>query len=295
MYPMRQRISAAVGAVAALSAALTIAVPPSARAQGATAAAKPAAGAAKAGAAQTRLPALRFEKQTLFQVTERLSKESGVRVAVDKTLLTAPVTFQTIGGSLPAVLKELTAALPTGAEVKTTLLPAPGAAALDGDAIATLVATEEAMLKKAAAGTGGNGGGAVPILGALVPAEKAASVVEAMNLEKVYLLTNPRAAQDPVQRSIAAQTDALRNWMGLTPEQRVSAMDQQIEGLINMDPAARRALFSQQMELGTKFMQKIQSLPEGQRKQFWSDITGGRWVGSTPPPGGGGGTGGVRP
>jgi hypothetical protein len=37
-------------------------------------------------------------------------------------------------------------------------------------------------------------------------------------------------------------------------------------------------------------------MPEDERKQFFSDLTGGRWDGSTPPPGAGGaGPGNGRP
>jgi|GEM_PF-2292736 hypothetical protein len=240
-------------------------------------------------AAEPRVPAMVLERVTLAEAVTRIAKASGARVVVDRTLLTAPVTFQTLGGPLPVVLKELTARLPAGALVKTTLLPAPGANALDGDAVAGLIAAEEAMLKAAAPARGATPP-PVAIMGALVPAEKAPAVIEAMNLEAVYLLTNPNAILDPVQRSVMAQTDALRNWMGLTPEQKAAAMEQQLDALFNMDPAARRSLFSQQTELGMKFLQKVQSLPQDQQKQFWSDLTGGRWDGTMPPqPGGGAG------
>jgi hypothetical protein len=102
-------------------------------------------------------------------------------------------------------------------------------------------------------------------------------------------------ANDPVQKMNAAQIDALRNYLAMTPDQQKAFAEQQLENLFNMDPALRQQLFAQQRQMVQGFMQRLQGLPEDQRKQFWRDLTGGAWDGTGVPPqaaGGGGAPGG---
>lgn len=249
-------------------------------------------------AAQTpagSVPALRFNRATTKEAAARLSQASGVLVVADKTVAAMPLTLEVPPGSLDAALTRLTATLPKGAVVKKVLLPAlaPGAKAPEGDIIAALVTAQESL-----AGGAATGAGEALIQGRRVPADKAAPLIAALDLKPVYLITNPAAASDPIQKFNTAQWDNLQTWMNMTPEQQKAAFDQQFEGLMNMDPALRQQLFGQQRQMMMGMMQKIQAMPEDQRAQFMRDLTGGAGDGrGTPPrgPGGPGGGGGPGP
>jgi hypothetical protein len=127
--------------------------------------------------------------------------------------------------------------------------------------------------------------GQVEILGKRLNMAEAAPLIRALGLRPVYLLTNPARATDAaVQRLASLQADALRLMLNMTPEQQKAAGDQQFDQMMNMDPALRRQMFQQQMQMGGQFFQRIQNLPSDQRRQFWLDLTGGRFDGSQIPP-----------
>jgi len=306
-------IAGAAATVAALLAttATVVVTSPSARA-----AQQP--GTAATAAADPLVPALRLDKTPASEVAARIRKATGALVVTDRTVAVAPVTLELAPGSLSTALGRIAAVLPEGTVVKIMMLPAPAApgAAPDGDRVAALIAAQEDLYKPilplaapapqnaatssrnrprpnsmpAPAATAPLAPGEVEILGRRLASEQAAPVVGALGLRPVYLITNPKAADDPIQKMSAGQMEALRMWMSMTPEQQGIAADQQIDQLINMDPALRQQLFGQQMKVAEKMMSKIQGLPEGQRQQFWRDLTGGRFDGTRPVPGAVGGS-----
>jgi len=130
------------------------------------------------------------------------------------------------------------------------------------------------------------GGEEIEVLGRRLSLEKAAPLMASLDLRPVYLLSNP-TAEDPVAKSGKLQSEGLQIWMEMTPEQRRLSAENQMNGLLSMDSNARRALFGQMQEQAMGMMKKIQSLPPDQRAQFWRDVTGGKWDGTTPPAPGG--------
>jgi hypothetical protein len=251
------------------------------------------------------VPALRLDKTPASEVAARIRKATGALVLTDRTVATTPVTLALATGPLSAALTHLAAALPEGTVVKTVLLPAPPASGtvLDGDRVAALVAAQEDLYKpllpqaaqNAAQNTSGGPAlapGEVQILGKRLASEQGGPIIRTLGLRPVYLITNPKAAGDPIQKMASGQMEALRTWMSMTPEQQAIAAEQQIDQLINMDPALRQQIFGQQAKVAQTMIAKIQGLPEGQRQQFLRDLTGGRFDGTTPPrpvPGAGGG------
>ena len=233
-------------------------------------------------------PAARFVKLPAREVAARLSRATGVPVVADKTVAATPVTLDVPPGALEATLARVAAALPKGTLVKKVLLPAPAgsAAAPDGDQVAALAAAQEALTPRTGAANG-----EVVIQGKSMAPDKAAPVIAALGLRPVYLLTNPTAADDPVQKMNAAQLESLKTWLAMTPEQQTAVVDQQFNGLMNMDPALRQQLFSQQRQVMQGFFQRVQSLPEEHRRQFLRELTGGKWDGNPRPRTDGPGTG----
>ena len=280
MYRLRYSAAVAVAALA-LGGDASVAAAPVAATPRVADGASPATGAAPA------VSAARFAKLPAHEVAARLSRSTGVLVLADKTVATAPVTLDVPAGPLDAALARVAAVLPKGTVVKKALLPAPspGGPAPDGDQVAALVAAQEAL-----AASGGRKdpatapGEEINVLGKRLSGDKAATVITALDLRPVYLLTNPAAADDPVQKMNAAQLDSMRLWLGMTPEQQTAVVDQQFNALMNMDPAMRQQLFSQQRQVMQGFFQRIQGLPEEQRTQFFREMTGGRWDGTGMPP-----------
>ncbi len=268
------------------------------------------AGSAATSSSDPLVPAMRLAQTPAKDVAARLNKATGAIIVTDHTVATTPVTLDLSAMPLPAALRQIAAALPAGTVVKTVMLPAPppgtSAAALNGDQVAALALAQESLYKSAfpamaAALPSANPAAAAPpraamvpvpgevnILGKRLPVEQAAPAISALGLRPVYLLTNANA-DDSVQKLSAAQYDALRLMMSMTPEQKKQVADQQFNAFMNMDPALRRQVMQQQMEVGMQFFQRIQALPADQRSAFWRDITGGKFDGTIPGrPGGGG-------
>ncbi len=258
--------------------------------------------ASSAAAADPMVPTVNFAARPAQQVAASLSKSTGAIIVADRTVANRPITLNLLREPLSVALGRIVALLPAGTVVKKVMLPAPppGTPAPDGDQVAALVMAQEALYRPTgrpavAAAAPSLAPGEVDILGKRLSREKAAVVVTALELRPVYLLTNPQAAGDPTQKMSAAQAEMLRTWLGMSPEQQAQAADQQLDMLMNMDPALRRTLFAQQAVVMQKFGQRLQSLPPDQRRQLMLDMTGGRWDGTGTPPGaGGGGGGGTR-
>jgi len=231
----------------------------------------------------TLVPAQAFDRLLARDAVTRLVKttKGTARVYVDSSVASALVSVATPAGPLPQVLEQIAAVMPKGTVIRSTLLPTT-TGPLDADTVASYIAAE-AGIRKA---SGPAAADTVVVMGRALDAEKAKGVITALDLKPVYLITNGNA-DDPLAKLSRVQADTLGTWMSMTPEQRKDFADRQLDALINMDPATRRALFSQQMQMMEGFMKKIQAMPDDQRKSFFSDLTGGRWDGSTPPPPGG--------
>lgn len=251
---------------------------------------------AQTGTARTspNLPSSTYTKLPVKDVANRISRASGVVVLADRTVANLTVTVTTPSGPVEKALARVVAALPNGVVYKKVYLPAsaPGAPAPTGDQVSALVVAQDAVMGKRPATTIPAPEGEVDILGRRISADKAAAVVAALDLKPVYLLTNPASASDPVVRMGAVQEEALRAWLGMTAEQQATTANQQLDMLFNMDPALRRQLFSTQRQFAGGMMQRIQNLPQNQRREFFLDMTGGKWDGTGTPPGGAGVPGG---
>jgi hypothetical protein len=261
-------------------------------------------------------PAMQIKQTSAQDLAARLSRTTGALVVADRTVSTLPVTLDLAPASLSATLARIAAALPAGTQVKTVLIPAPPAGASiggsvatrpTGDQIAAFLEAQTALYRPAPAVpspmTAGASGapaattagvvpetplppGQVEILGKRLSMAEAAPIIRTLGLRPVYLLTNPTRTTDAaVQQLAALQADALRLMLNMTPEQQKAASDQQFDQMMNMDPGLRRQMFQQQMQMGGQFFQRIQNLPTDQRRQFWLDLTGGRFDGSAIPQG----------
>ena len=236
-----------------------------------------------APAAAPTLPLMHFSQTPVRQAVARISRESGALVVADWTVAMLPLTRDLPSGSLDAAITAIVGLLPKGVVVKRVYIPAPKTAALDGDQVAALVTAQEMlagvrMLKPLLDGE-------VDILGRHLTADTAAPIIAALDLKPVYLVTNPAAAKDPVQRMMAVQKDTLKAWLTMTPEQHAAAVNEQMDSLMSMDPALRAQLFAQQRQAAQGIMDRMKSMSEEQRNQFLRDVTGGQLGnGPTSPP-----------
>jgi hypothetical protein len=232
-------------------------------------------------APQTRpIPALRLAKVTVREAAARLTKESGVLVAPDSLLANNRIDFQTVGGSLETVLQQLMAQLPAGAKLKRTHLPSSAATSPNpnGDVLALIVEINETLagpLNKDAKPDPD----ALIIQGRVVPADKAEMVLAALDMKQAFVLTSGKK-KDPTQQFASMQSEGLKLWQSMTPEQRKAATNKQWDDFVNMDPNLRKAYMGQMMEQAQGIMQKVQQLPPDQVKDLFGGLL---------PPGGGGG------
>jgi hypothetical protein len=254
----------------------------------------PATVAGAAGREERSLPPLRFNQEPLREVLRRVSQAGNVWVVADSTVGGTLITLETRGGPVARVLGEILSVVPKETQVRLAAVP-DGRTVPPGDAVAQYVAAQDGL--KGAKRTGYTPGGIptvpteIEVAGRAMSREQAAPVLQTLELRPVYLVTNP-VADPAVARALRLQAEQLAAWQDMTPEQREKLADQQLAGLLNMEPAARQAFFGQMMQQGMGMFQKIQALPPDQRSQFWKDATGGRWDGTMPPPGSRPGAGG---
>lgn len=243
------------------------------------------------------LPALRFQNRTASDVATQLSKVSGTPVVVDRLLANVPITLATTGGTLDSVLAKMTALLPKGVKTYRVMLPAlaPNAPLPDGEVVASLARAQEEMVYPVMGAKVERTTDSVNVLGRILPADKAEAVIAALDLKPVYLLAMPAKEMDGVQKMAAMQAEGLKLWLSLSPEQQTEAVGQQFDMLMNMDPDTRRAMFGQMQQQGAVMRQKLQALPDAQRRQFFLDVTGGKSDGTNIPQGGGAAGGGAAP
>jgi len=251
-----------------------------------------------ASVAEKRLPAMRFTQTPLREVLSQIAKASGVWIMADSSVGGVLVTMQLPAGTVMDAMTTLKPLLPETAKIRRVAIPTTEAMPL-GDTVAQYLMAQDALTrtaKRETQETKGSGSiGEIEVMGQSLPLEKATPLMAGLNLTPAYLFTNPNS-DTVVGKALQMQAEGLQLWMEMTPEQRAQVADSQLNNLLNMDPAARQALFGQMQQQAVGMMQKIQALPPDQRAQFWKDVTGGRWDGTTPPPrGGNGGVGGGRP
>jgi hypothetical protein len=224
------------------------------------------------GTQEPRVSALRFEKTAAKEVVAQLSKQAGVTVVADSRVSLAQVTLQTIGGTLGKVLGEVTAQLPKGTVVHKVMLPAfaPNVTA-DGDLIVATYLTQEKLVGNVMGAKVERSAGDINVLGKILSAEKAAPIIDTLELKPVYVLTIDNN-DDPVARANQLQSEGMRLWAQMTPEQRSRMMDEQFNGLMNMEPSARQAIIGQMMQQGLQMMQKMQQLPPDQQRKLGEEF-----------------------
>lgn len=237
---------------------------------------------------ERRVPPIKVAQTPLRAVLAQISKASGVWVLADSSVAAMPVTLESRGGRLTEVLEEVVKQLPAGVQVRYAGIPA-AEIAPDGDSVSQYLNAQDALKPKKVKGTTNTPtiASEIEVAGRALAAEQAAPLMTSLDLKPVYLITNP-SGDALVAKALRMQNEGLQIWMEMTPEQRGKMMENQLNSLLNMDPTARRSLFEQMTQQATGMMQKIQSLPPDQRAQFFRDITGGRFDGTTPPPQSGG-------
>lgn len=247
---------------------------------------KPESKAQTGTIAQTerRIPPMQFAQTPLRTVLAQLTKASGVWVVADSSISGTPVSLETRGGRLTEVLEDLVKQLPPEVQVRYVGIPATETTP-DGDVVSQYINAQDALKPSKGKGTTNTPkiASEIDVAGRTLAAEQATPLMTSLDLKPVYLVTNP-SGDALIAKALRMQTEGLQLWMEMTQEQRGKMMDNQLNGLLNMDPSARRSLFDQMSTQAMGMMQKIQSLPPDQRAQFYRDITGGKFDGTTPPP-----------
>lgn len=225
-----------------------------------------------AAVAAKPIPALTFTKTPARDIAAKLTSISGVTVVADSRVALASVTLKTIGGSVEKVAGQVVEQLPKGAVLRTIMLPAfaPGTPA-DADLIVSTYLAQEKLSGSVQGNKTERGAGDINVLGKILAADKAETVIAALDLKPVYVLTSTNG-DDLVAKASLLQSEGLRLWGQMSPEQRSRLVDEQLNGLMNMEPTSRKAMLGQMMQQGMQVMQKMQQMTPEQRSQFLSDV-----------------------
>lgn len=289
-YPSRRRWSAAAIGLIAVCFAGGVFMPKARAQENNTPAASVSA------AMNAPVTSIRLNRVPAKEAAARLTKETGTLILTEASVANTLVTLDIGRSTLEAALKQMSEQMPKGAAVRSVMLPktAPGATAPDADVVASLIGTQEQLVGSVMGAKVERTTGSINVLGKILTADKAKPVIDALDLKPAFVVGIPGGGGDPLQRMTSLQAEGLKLWLGLNPDQQRAAMENQFDWLLNMDPNARRAMFGQMQQQAAVMMQKLQSLPPDQRRQFFLDITNGQFDGTTPPrpPGAGGGGGG---
>lgn len=193
-------------------------------------------------------------------VVRRIARGSGATVLADSSVAAKNVplpTEATTPQNLEKQLDDLVRALGRGATWAKLYLPAPpaGRSAYDPDAVADF-AMAQARLFGTVGGTAP--AGAVEVLGQRIPADKAPSYVDGLNLRTIYLVTNPGMR--------AAQGNAAQHWNDMTADEQRQYAQSQASQLANADNATRQAFLMQNIAVMKAMMQQL--TPEQQQQMF---------------------------
>jgi hypothetical protein len=163
------------------------------------------------------------------EVLAQLGRNAGVVVLADATIY-ARLPMVTGAATVEGVerqLAELVRTLPAGATWIKIYVPAPANDRWSAEIVADYARAQSRLL-----GTSGRPAppGTVELFGRPVAADKASEYITALNLKRVYLVTNPRPP---------SATATAGDWARLTPEQRDQYVQRQVQQLMRLDPAAR--------------------------------------------------------
>lgn len=266
--------------------------------------------------ASTTLPDLKktitpfaAEQMPLKEVIAKLSAQTGATIIVDSASGAKPVTLDLRNATLGDVLDQIADQAGKGVQVRLVALPIQDPLP-NGDVVALALMAQDSLKPlqltgikpgekikppaKATTPTASVVASAtateptIEVSGRAVTLDKAAPLISALELRPVFVVMNP-LGDNPVAKAGRLQSEGMQLWMGMTAEQRKQATESQLNNLLSMDPSTRRAFFGQMMEQAQGAMQKIQSLPPDQQKQFFQDITANLPKGATPgKPNGGG-------
>lgn len=244
----------------ALAPPLGLVITPPAKAQ-VTQATSPAAATATAGDAVNRSRQLR----PLTNVLAGMSRTAGVSVVADSSVAGASVSLPsevTTPENLERQIAALVAELPKGATWGRLYLPPARGRGYDGDAVAQYAFAQARLFGKVG---GDTPAGTVEFFGQNLPAEKAQPHLAGLNLQPVYLITNPTPSAGLTKLADQSQ------WNAMTPEQRQKYVQDQATQLASMDPAARNALVQQHFMV---FGQLMRQMSPDQRAGIFQGMAG---------------------
>lgn len=185
----------------------------------------------------------------------RLSRAGGVAVVADASVkdLRAPLPAEaTTAANVEQQIADLVAALPQGATWAKLFLPAPPAGrSYNGDDVAAYAGAQVKLFGPVGAATTD----VVEVMGQKIPAGDASTVVAALKLRPVYLITNPL-------------NGAASRWAAMTAEQQQAYAQQQAAQLASGDPAARRQWMQEHRMV---FTQLMRTLSPDQREALLKD------------------------
>jgi hypothetical protein len=238
-----------VAAGAALLSALVV-TPRTASAQ------QPAPAPQNAPAVQQAAPDQNTRLRPLNTIVTAMGRTSGAAIFADSSVSGTPVaplseaaTPQNFEAQLDAIVK----GMPQGTTWAKVYLPITKSR-MDADAVSDYVMAQAKLFGSAGAATPA---GMVEIMGQRVPADQAQTVITALNLKPVYLISNPLLKS------------AGQNWARLTPDQQKQYAAQQAQQILNMDPAAQQQLIQQQMAV---FGSVVQQMTPEQRQQMMQNF-----------------------
>ena len=216
-------------------------------------------------------------QKTLNDLLLVMSRNSNAAIVADSSVGTTPairLSEPTTPANFERQIEELVRSLPKGTTWAKLYLPAaPTRKGYNGDDVAQFAFAQMRLVGSVGAAPPP---GTVEIFGQRVPADKAAIYIQGLNLQPVYLITNPSARANAGQQT---------SWADMTPEQQKATVARQAQTLLNMDPAARAQMMQQQFQVFAQFMQQM---PPDQRQSFMQSMMGGgmnmRFM-TAPPPG----------
>lgn len=188
------------------------------------------------------IPPARAEKvpmRTVKEVLKRIEEGAGggVRIVADSTVLMERVPLPaepTTPANFEVQIGAVVDALPKGTAWGKLYLPAEDARSYKGDDL-----TEYALAQSKLFGKVGNApAGSVEVMGKIVAAEKAQTVVEALNLKPVHLLTNP------VARAVSDGDSA--TWAKLSDVEKAEFAKKEAAKLLARGPQNLATQFGQQ-------------------------------------------------
>jgi hypothetical protein len=227
----------------------------------------------------------RTRQRPLGSVISSLSRSTGISIVADTPLtgLNVPAPSGEVAASdLEAQLTTITKALPSGALWAKLYLPAAASSrGYNGDALASYALAQARLFGNVGAPTTP---GTIEVMGQKVSADKADSVVAALNLKPVYVILNPVQRNNGTNQANAVTPANAANWAAMNPQQRQQYAQQQAQNILNMDPQSRQQAMQSMMEQQRAVMQALmQSMTPEQRQQMFQGMRpNGRFGGGRP-------------